>query len=142
MKFDQVIVSPTNMRCYRAVKLLITSQVKSHQTLVKKLFRYTDLHHELQFIFRQNDFKDILILRAEKEVSKMFYQVDCNDENRKWKKHQKFDQTVQLQRGEKLAGRIEPRTIDLSEDLNWNHFKIKNFKWRRKEGLFDDMFYS
>jgi hypothetical protein len=78
-------------------------------------------------------------LRAEKKVSKMFYQVDCNDENREWKKHQKFDQTVQLQRGEKLAGRIEPRTIDLSEDLNWNHFKIKSFKWRRKEGLFDDM---
>jgi hypothetical protein len=85
------------MSCNRAVKLLITSQVKSHQALIKKLFRYTDLHHELQFFFRQNDFTDMSILRVEKKVSKMFYQVDCNDENREWKKHQKFDQTVQLQ---------------------------------------------
>ena len=59
--------------------------------LIKKLFRYTDLHHDIQFFFRQNDFTDIFILRADKKVSKMFYQVDCDDENREWKKHQKFD---------------------------------------------------
>ena len=130
------------MRCYRAVKLLITRQLKRHQTLKKNYLGTLTYNMKYKFFFRQNDFTDIFILRAEKKVSKMFYQVDCDDENREWKKHQKFDQTVQLQRGEKLAGRIEPRTIDLSEDLNWNHFKIKSFKRRRKEDLFDDMFYS
>ncbi len=130
------------MRCYRAVKLLITRQLKRHQTLKKNYLGTLTYNMKYKFFFRQNDFTDIFILSAEKKVSKMFYQVDCNDENCEWKKHQKFDQTVQLQWGKKLARRIEPRTIDLSEDLNWNNFKIKSFKWRRKEGLFDDMFYS
>jgi hypothetical protein len=91
-----------------------------------------------KFFFRQNDFTDIFILRAEKKVLKMFYQVDCDDENREWKKHQKFDQTVQLQRGEKLAGRIEPRTIDLSEDLNWNH--LSNSEMAVKESYLMTIF--